>query len=204
MLGVLPAQQRFGAADDAVLQAELRLIVDVELLGVTGRPQVAFQFDLATALGVQRDVVELVTVAARLFRPVHGRVRVLEQRLDAVAVVREQRDADAGADEVIDAEYREQLAHSRQYARRRRLEALVAGDARQHDDELVAAQACNEIVVPDLAADALGGLAEHDVADRVPVDVVDFLEAVEIQVQDAARMLLVTRGIDHVAEPFLE
>ena len=58
-----------------------------------------------------------------------------------------------------------------------RLGAVAAAD---EDGELVAAEAREQVLVADLAAEALGDLAQQLVAALVAEDVVDLLEAVEV------------------------
>ena len=58
-----------------------------------------------------------------------------------------------------------------------RLGAVAPAD---EDGELVAAEPREQILLADLAAEALGDLAEQLVAALMPEDVVDLLEAVEV------------------------
>ena len=61
---------------------------------------------------------------------------------------------------------------------------LRAGRAGQQDAELVAAEASDEVLAADRALDRVGDAAQHAVACRVAVDVVDALEPVEVEEPD--------------------
>lgn len=56
----------------------------------------------------------------------------------------------------------------------------------QRDDEFVAAQTCRDVRI----VDALGHALQHQVADGVPVRVVDQFEAVQVDEQDRGRTLM--------------
>ncbi len=65
------------------------------------------------------------------------------------------------------------------------LDAALAGN----DDELVPADAADEIVVSGVVAQDLGCMPQDFVAGRVAEGVVDFLEAIEIDVENAGEVL---------------
>ena len=98
-LGVLPAQQRLGAAHAALRQVELGLVDQREFLALQRTPEFHAHLGASTRALVDLRGEELVGVASRLLRPVHRRVGSPEQRLGVAAVAREDGDADTGGDE---------------------------------------------------------------------------------------------------------
>ncbi len=64
---------------------------------------------------------------------------------------------------------------------------LVAGHGGREHDELLAAPAADHVVAAQPALQARGDLAQHAVADGVPVDVVDAPEVVEVEHHHARR-----------------
>jgi hypothetical protein len=80
------------------LNVDLRLVQQIQLVILQGLAQAHFQLDVAHDLHGQRGAVQLGVVLAAVLGVVHGRV-VLEQRVAVFAVLRVERDADAGRDE---------------------------------------------------------------------------------------------------------
>ena len=91
-----PADQGLGAADQPGLGIDLRLVVQLELLALERLLQIAFQPAAILGVGVHAGFEVLDVVAPVLLDEVHRRIGVRHQRLDAVAILRKQRDADAG------------------------------------------------------------------------------------------------------------
>jgi hypothetical protein len=132
-----------------------------------------------------------VAVAARevdlVARPhplglVHRDVGALEQPERVAGVLGEGRDADAGVDVDPDAAHLEGALQ-----RRPQPEARGAGRRlvarRQHDCELVAAQARERVLVTQQRAEAGPDLAQHLVPRVMSERVVELLEAVEVHEQ---------------------
>ena len=94
VLGIVPAQQRLGADDRAVVDADDRLVVQLEHAVLQRAAQRAFERVLLQAPLREVGVEELVGVAPELLRAVHRDVRVLQQLLGVVGVVRVDADAD--------------------------------------------------------------------------------------------------------------
>ena len=133
--------------------------------------------------------VELDAVAALGLGPVHGRVGVLHQGSDVLAVHREQADADAGADEEFLVVGDEGVAEAVQQFFRHVLGVGALVQAGQQDDEFVAALACDGVDIAQLFAQAPGDGFQQLVADRVAEAVVDVLEAVQVEEQHGAQLL---------------
>lgn len=99
---------------------------------------------------------------------------------------RGQGDADAGADRERSLADRAGLAERGHELVAQRPGFFGAAHGLEDDDELVAAEAGHQVARSHLAAQALGHLLEQGVAHRVAVGIVDGLEAIEIDHQDAA------------------
>ena len=95
----LPAQQRLDAEQAAVVDRELRLVEQRELAALQRAVQAAVG-DRRHALG-HAPLEEHGRAAAQLLGAVHREVGVVQQLVGRGAVVREQRDADAGAHLVV-------------------------------------------------------------------------------------------------------
>ena len=145
--------------------------------------------DRAAELGEQAEPGGRVVVAlggveldadVRLLREVHRDVGAAEQRVDVLAVLGEERDADArlGLEhELVDLErlpqrLREHLGELDGSGR--------VGDARQEHAELVAAEPGDRVALAESALQPRPERAEQEVAALVPERVVHVLEAVEV------------------------
>lgn len=78
---------------------------------------------------------------------------------------------------------------------------IRAGD---HDGELVAAQPADKIVRRDALPDPFAKFDEHPVSGMVPVDVVDRLEAIEVQYQNSQFASVVLTGVHHLFQPVVK
>ncbi len=184
LLGMFPSHQRLSTPDLAVCQVELRLVINLQLLIIECRAQVALEFDLATALGVQLLAEELKPRAAGILGAIHRGIGVLQQGLHAVPIVGKHDDADTRAQEVVGASYQERFLEPLQYPGRGHAQRIAGSVFRHDDDELVAAKTRNGIAFAHFANDAFCGLCQDHVSDRVTEHVVDFLEPVEIEIKD--------------------
>ena len=81
---------------------------------------------------------------------------------------------------------------------------LVLGGVRHQHGELVAAEARDGVDVPDHAEDPARDLDQDPVAGAVPETVVDRLELVEVEQQDARRPLAALRPGGGLADPVAE
>ena len=132
-------------------------------------------------LGAHLGLEEAIDVAAFLLGAIERHVGMVEQRLAIGRVVGAERDADAGGDRDF-----------RRIGRRR--EALNnglgepagrrgAGNVGQQDGELVAAEPRHHLPVVQQGTDARGNGLQSPVAGGVSEQIVDLLEAVEIEAE---------------------
>ena len=182
---VLPAHERLDAAHGAARQVGLGLVVQDELPGVDRVAQLAHEREALAAVAVARGQVDLVPGPHPL-RLVHRDVGALQQPDRVARVLREERDADARVDvdgDVLDLEGALERAPQPQAGGARG--RLVAG--REHERELVAAEARERVVLAHRAAEPRPDLAQHLVAGVVAERVVELLEAVEVDQQQRER-----------------
>ena len=118
--------------------------------------------------------------------PVEREIGVADQLLDAVAVARADRDADAGADEQALVAIEERPLQRADQSEAELLELVAALDVGHDDGEFVAAEPAGGHLVGDHRLEAARDLLEEVVAGDMAEAVVDRLEPVEIDQQHRA------------------
>ena len=136
---MLPAHERLGAGDAAGRQADLGLEVQRQLVLVDGTPQLAHHCQAHRAVLVLVGRIHRVAHVAAL-GDVHRHVSAAEERIGVMAVVRRQRDANAGVDLELQTAEGKRLLQDLQQAIGDLL-GLVECRRWQQDGELVAAEA---------------------------------------------------------------
>ena len=119
--------------------------------------------------------------AARLLGLVHRRIGLLHQRIDIGGIVGIDADAHAGGHRHLPGCRSAAATASASVILEATSEARAGIAVRQHDDELVAAQAPQHVGRLDLRAQPLGKLDQQFVAGRMSERVVDVLEMVEVE-----------------------
>jgi hypothetical protein len=183
-LGMLPAHERLDRDGAPVAQVDDRLEVDDELVAGDRALQVARQLAALQRLGLHLRREERVSAALALGR-VHRQVGLAHEVLERRGVVGRDRDArrrgqlDGLALELEAAP--ERVERPLRGVRRtvRRIDRL------QQDRELVPAQADDEVALAHRLLQAPGRLAQQLVTGRVAERVVDELEVVEVDEQQA-------------------
>ena len=94
--GVVPAQQCFGPDQALAAQLDLGLIDHRKVAGIQGQAQAAFDGHALQRNHFHFIGKELVLILAALLGPVHGGIGIFQQAGAVLAVVRVNRDADAG------------------------------------------------------------------------------------------------------------
>ncbi len=209
-LGMAPTDQRLEAGDLAGAEVDDGLVVERQLVAVEGVAQLPFHLQPLhrprSHLGVEEDAAG----AAALLGPVHRRVGVADQQLGVDVPIFSRAgdgDADAGADEVVDAVDRERLGEGGGDAIGDRQRLVFVGEAIDQDPELVAAEAGDDVSRAQVGAQARRHGAQQGVAGVMAEAVVDQLEVVEVEEEDADRRARdrgfaesVAEGVDE-AEP---
>ena len=200
-LGVVPAQQRLDAADRPVLQADDRLVEELELIGRQRALQVGAQLQALQHALVHLGLEEAVAALAVALGDVHRRVGVADQLVGVGhAVLGGDRDAEAAAQRELlvgGGQRRADGLHDALGGVGRLLDAL---DVLQQDGELIAAEARGGVAGADRQRQALGHLAKHVVARGVAERVVDDLEVVEVDEDDPDAARLAAAARDRVAD----
>src|ERR1700682_5609289 len=145
-----PAQQRFEAADPVSSDVDQRLIVKFKFAIRESATQIKLHIAAFLRLPVHLPLEEPMNAAAIRFRPIQRNVGVAHQFLAGVAVAGRKRDADAGANDNLDAV---DVISGAQYLDQpgRIVARLVRRDiGGQYDRELVAAKPGSEIVATNL------------------------------------------------------
>jgi hypothetical protein len=158
----------------------LRLVVEFQFVPLQRAAQGVLQLQAAAGGGVHLLGVEAEGVAAGALGFVHGGVGVSEQRLDAVAVAREQADAEAGRAVQRTAVEIDRRRQGADQLLRHPGEVLLLGDVRQDNGELVAADPRHQVVGAQRQLQPPCQFAQHPVASLVAEAVVDVLEAIEV------------------------
>ena len=196
---VLPADERLDADDVAALQVELGLVVHDDLAGVERAAELGEAAQAARARVAGPRLGEAVGAALRLGGVKRG-VGAAQERSGVAAVGGAEGDAGGRLDVhrgvVAEPELLlQRLAHAG--GERRRL--VVAGDGGGEDGEGVAAEMRERVERADGAREALRDLDEHAVAEIVAQDLVDLVEAVEVE-EDEREAAAVDGAVELVAQ----
>jgi len=177
--------------------------VERELAPLDGVAKVARELDNRRAVPIGAWLVHRAIRVGALGH-VHGDVRVAHERVNVVAVVRRERDADARLDE-------QRVAPDHNGRGQARADALAhvhrlahVGDLREEDRELVAAEPRDRVGGahghPQTDRDLTKQVVAHGMAERV----VHFLEAVEVGEEQGERRPVASRREQRLLDTVLE
>ena len=161
-------------------ELDLGLIVELELVAGEREAQVALERLARLQPGIHAGLEEAEGIAAFLLGPIERDVGVLQQTSGDRAVERDQRDADAGGDQHLVAVQIERRGEGLEHAAAEPLRAIGLLETDLDDRELVAADAGHGIGFAHAGLQALGAALDQQVAGGMAQEVVDVLEAVEI------------------------
>ena len=181
---MLPPDKSLDARVRTGAQVDLGLVVEAELAGADRVAQLVAGLDPGERAGADVVVEHLEPVTAALFGAVHRRVGIAQQLVGcpapfdmmtpmlAVSEISALADLERGGEQSLDASGdRDRFG--------------LAGELRAHHDELVAADPGDGVAGPGRLDEACRETLEQFIAGVVPVDVVDGLEVVEVEVQHA-------------------
>ena len=197
---MVPAQQRLDADDAAVVQAQLGLVVQHELVEVHGALQLTDHGEPVGVEVVEGAVVAHDAVGAGL-GDVHRDLGALEQGVGGPAVVAHQHEADAGLARQRDARQVEVVAEPFPQLQEAGAGRLGGVDVGEHDAELVAAEARDQVARPHGPGQPVAQRTQQRVAVAVAEGVVDLLEAVEVDDGHRPRCLLGREAGELALEP---
>ncbi len=186
---VPPADQSLRAAHPSRFGVDDGLIMQFQLVLQDGAAQLVFDL-LARACDLAHFAIEeAIAIAARRFRAIERQIRHLQKVAGAGVMLGSERYSDARADVDLAALDLERLAQRRNDAIGQRARRLTLGDlAGLNDGELVAAKPGQHVRLPQQLLQAGCHLRQQRIAGRMAERVVDLLEAIEVQQQDAERL----------------
>ena len=188
MFGVAPSQQRLGARERIVAQAELRLIVQLQQIFLHGTAQASFDIEpIPKPSAHRRGIGDNGAGSARL-RLIHGGVGVLQNGGDIEPIIGIDGDTDTRCRVELQTRVSDRVLESfvtgaRDFAREppgRRVshqyDELIAPEPRHGNIGVLGLEATYE------AGEFTGHVLQHRIADRMAERVVDSLEVIEIHV----------------------
>jgi len=178
-----PTDQGFEAEHLAAADLLLRLVDEVELVARDRLAQLVLHHALVAGLGSHRGLEIAICILAFGLGPVKCGIGVVYKAGLVFGIRRIKRDADAGRHQAAADRVPVFLAHRGQHGVGDAAGLKRVGQVRRDDGKLVAAQPGNHLSLTKNAGHAMRNLLQHGVAGAVPVQVVDFLEPVEIKQQ---------------------
>ena len=179
---MLPAHERF-KADDVSVRRRLRLIEQAKLAALQRRAQIVLQAPLRAQLLVHFGREEADGAAPLRLCPVKCRVRVAEQRRSVLPVMGIDCDADADANGDPMALDLQIFRHGGKNALGDRNSWRLLVAALYEDREFISSETSNELAVHG-GEQPVRYLPKHKIASRMPEQIVDLLEAVEVDAQN--------------------
>ena len=202
---VVPADQRFHAADPLLAEADYRLIMELELVAAFQRTaQVVLERDPHAVAAVHLRRVLQKAVLALALDLVHRDVCIAEQDFGRFAAVRVQGDADADRGEEIQPGDLERPLQFGQHFGRNQRGIFAATQIRQQDGEFIAPLTCQRVSRAQARARAQGEVLEQLVAFMMAVGVIDQFEAVDVDEHHPKPLSLSFRMLQGHAQPILE
>ena len=202
-VGMAPAQQRLERADAVLLEVEQRLVEKFELAALDREAQVGFELAANLRALVEAFLEEGEGAASRLLGAVQSEVGIAQQHLAVGAVVRRDGDPDAGRGHHLIAVDDERPGDRFEDVLGEPVDGVAVAADGLEDDELVAAQARDEMAAGGLEQ-ALPGLDQQSVAGGVAERVVDDLELVEIEAVERKQAAVALGRAKQMVELLLE
>ena len=184
-LGVVPADERLEPGQPAGAQLDDGLEEQREVVALDGAVHLVAQVVEAHDRVARRRLEVLDPVPAPVLRLVHGRVGVAHEAVGRDPGAVRGRHADADGHEGLAVDQRHRLGHDLGQGVGQLVDASAAVAVREVDDELVAAEAGHGGVLAGGHPQSLADGLDHPVAGGVAERVVDHLEAVDVEEDDA-------------------
>jgi len=178
---VRPAGQRLEAPDLPARKVQDRLEVNLDFILRQGRPQSLLQQGPVQDRRVHLHLEEAIDRAAGRLGPVKCNVGPPQKLGDRKPVVRKDRDADAGADLNLTAFETDRLLDACQEASCQIRGIILLCEGRRDDGEFITAETGDHAVVAHFAGQPQRELAQQCVAKSMAVDIVDRLEAIDVE-----------------------
>ena len=181
--GVPPAQQRLAAGDLVILKTDAGLVVNLQRPVCNRLAQFYFQYVARPYPRVHLLLEETVGPASRRFGGIHRQVRILQNLIEIDAVLRRQRDADAGVRGHLVPETLVGLPDRIENPRHELGDFSRSFDRGLNDREFVAAEARDEVAGCNAPAQAGGYGFQQFVANQMSKRIVDAFEFVDVDVE---------------------
>ncbi len=183
-----PAQQSFETHELVEPGAEHGLIDQRELAALQGEAQIVLEFAAVLIFAFHRGVVGGEIVTAFVLDPVQGAVGPGEQIVRGFGIGRVVGDANRGREGEFGLPLEHHGAHDVfEQAPGEALRRFGLLAERLDHDELVAADAGDQIGFADVAGKAAGHFAQHVVPGGMAIEIVDRFETIEIKAEDSNR-----------------
>ena len=166
-----------------MLEIEQRLVDQLELASLQCQAQIRLQLTSLLGAFVEAFLEEGVSAAAGLLGAIQRQVGAAQQCLAVVPVLGSNRDADAGRWREFIAFNADRLGNRREYLARQPVDRVAIFPDGLQDDELVPAEARNEMA-PRRVLYPPPGFNQQSVAGRMAERVVDDLELVEVEAME--------------------
>ncbi len=199
-----PARQRLEGADGAGAGVDHRLEPGLDLAFGDGAVDLLGEIGAPGDLLAERGGEMAAAPAPFRLGAIEREVGIVQQFLGAGGVPRIDRDADRGADRHQLLLEQERPVEAAAQLLRDQLHLAGVGDVLAQHDELVAADPRHQTVRGNLEAQLLGDIAQQAVTDRVALEVVHFLEVVEIDPQHRAQRAAFIAAGDGGIEPLAQ
>ena len=198
----VPAQKRLDTDDRIGGDVELRLVVENEFLVGERHAQIGFEAHRAARARLHVGGEQAVGVSALPLGLVHCEIRVAQKFVRVGAVVGMNGDANRGGRLHLGrlgiGEGGDSLADARGKLR----DVVVGADVGLQDREFVAAETGQRVALAHDLAQPRADRLQKTIADGMAVDVVDGLEAVEVDQMQGEYLVAATRAGDGAAELF--
>ncbi len=182
---MLPSSKRLDRGDAAVRERHDRLVRDRQQLPLDGVAEIGLELHAPGDLGLHGWFEQRVRAPAAHLRPVHRHVGVTQEVIRGAVAGRGDDDADAAADRHLPAFQVEWRFECGQDAVHKAERLVRQADVLDEDREFVAAKASDRVLGPENGTEAVGDRLEKGIAGRVAEAVVDGLEPIHVEIQEA-------------------
>ena len=188
-----PADKSLGTNQCFRAQVNLGLVVQLKLAMLQPVMDAFHEFVLVTSMLLQRRIVNVESILARLLGYIHGLVSVAQQGIWIFIVQRIDTDSDAGAYRYGLVFEGDRMCYSRDQAFKSCLALFTFFLPQKKHHELVSAQTGYRVTATYSVLDTSGYFDQHLVARLVSHCVVDGFETVEIEIADSHDILFTRR-----------
>ena len=203
-----PAQQRFGADNQTVVQVHLGLVQHHQLIAFQRAPQLGFQHQAFDRCGIHFRRIKRKVIAGILLGVIHGRIGVTNQINHVFRITRTEGNANAGGQEQLMLLHIKCLADFRQHDAGEvgGLRAFVIRRVQPFNEygELITGQPSQHGFLGQRTGQAFAEDFQRAITGFVTKGIVDFLVAIQIQIQQCHDAFSTSRACDGLLQQVLE